>query len=137
MVLIPIEKVLIFMDILIVDESSTVLDLKAILGKLGHNVVAVASSGEEAIKGARDLNPDLILINIKLKGEMKGVESANKIVNLYEVPIIFLTDFYKNCLNKSLQLTEDAIVLSKPIKQEHLEYCIKRAFSGKNKVFRP
>jgi len=122
------------MDILIAeDEFRTILDLKTILSKLGHNVVAVTSSREEAIKGARDLNPDLILIDIKLKGEMSGAETANKIVTLYKIPVIFLTVFYKNCLNKSLQLPEDAIVLSKPIKQEHLKYCIKRAFSDKNK----
>ena len=121
---------LVFMDVLIVeDEPNTVLDLKTMLGNLGHNVVAAASSGEEAIKEARDLNPDLILIDIKLKGNMGGVEAANKIVDLYKIPVIFLTIFIKNCLIKSFQLPEDAIVLSKPIKQEHLEYCILRAFS--------
>ncbi len=47
------------MDILIVeDDSNTVLDLKTSLGNLGHNVVAVASSGEEAIQNAGELNPD-------------------------------------------------------------------------------
>lgn len=119
------------MYILIVeDESNTVLNLKTILGKLGHEV-AVASTGEEALKKTRDSNPDLILIDIKLKGETCGVEFINKLVNIYQIPIIFLTIFTKNCLNKSLQLPEDAIVLSKPIKREHLEYCISRAFSEK------
>lgn len=119
-----------FMDILIAEtESSTILDLKTILENLGHNVVAVASSGEEAIQFAGDLNPDLILINIKLKGPMSGVEAANEIENRYNVPIIFLTVFIKNCLNKSLQLSEDAIVLSKPIKQDNLKYAISRAIS--------
>lgn len=119
------------MNILIVeDESSTISYLKATLSKLGHRVVAVTSTGEEAISYARDLNPDLILINIKLNGEMSGVEAANHIEKLYNIPIIFLTVFIKNCLNKSLQLSEDAIVLSKPIKQGHLEYCISRAVSG-------
>ena len=118
------------MDILIVEnESSTISDLKTILGKLGH-IVAVVSSGEEAIKGARDLNPDLILIDINLKGKMSGVEAAKAIKNLYNIPIIFLTIFIKNCLIKSLQLPEDAIVLSKPVNEEHLKYCIKRAFSS-------
>lgn len=116
------------MDVLIVDpEPNTISDLKAILEKLKHNVVAVASTGEDAIKIVENLNPDLILINIKLKGEMSGVETVNKMKTL-KIPVIFLTDFYKNCLTKSLQL-EDAIVLSKPIQQEHLEYCIERAFS--------
>ncbi|MGF7119512.1 response regulator [Methanobacterium oryzae] len=122
------------MDILIAEyESSTISDLKTFLEKLGHNVVAVASSGEEAIKVARDLNPDLILIDIKLKGEMSGVEAAKEIKNLYNIPSIFLTVFIKNCLIKSLQLPEDAIVLSKPIKHEHIEYCIKRVFSNNNR----
>ncbi len=117
------------MHILIVEnESTTVLDLKASIRNLGHNVVAVASSAEEAIQKAGDLNPDLVLINIKLNGEMKGVEAAIKILSLYKIPIIYLTVFYKNCLNKSLQLPEDAIVLSEPINQDHLKYCIARAF---------
>ncbi len=115
------------MDILIVDDdSATVSDLKAILGNLGHTVSGVASAGAEAIQKARNLNPDLVLIEIKLKGDMGGVEAAKKIGDLYQIPIIFLTVFIKNCLNKSLQLPENAVVLSKPIKQNHLKYAIKR-----------
>ncbi len=128
--MISIVNMLIFMNILIAEtESSTILDLKTILGNLGHEVLAVAFSGEEAIQKTKDLNPDLILINIKLKGPLSGVETANEIENLYKIPIIFLTVFIKNCLNKSLKLSEDAIVLSKPIKKEHLEYAICRAIS--------
>lgn len=118
------------MDILIVeDDKRTILDLKSILVNLGHNVVAVASSGEKAIQYTGDLNPDLIIINIKLKGEMSGVEAAHKIKDIYKIPIIFLTVFIKNCLNKSLQLPEDAVVVSKPIKRDHLEYYIKSIFT--------
>ncbi|MGB9936144.1 MAG: response regulator [Methanobacterium sp.] len=120
------------MDIIILeDDSSTVSDLKTILSSLGHNVVAVISSGEEAIKQTKELNPDLILIDIKLKGKMSGIEVAKKIKSIHQTPIIFLTIFIKNCLNKSLQLPEDAIVLSKPVNQEHLKYCISRAISEK------
>ncbi|MCZ3365187.1 MULTISPECIES: response regulator [Methanobacterium] len=118
------------MNVLIAEnESKTILDLKKSLGNLKHTVVAVASSGEEAVQKAGNLNPDLVLMDIKLKGEMSGVEAANKIKDLYKIPVIFLTIFIKNCLIKSLQLPEDAIVLSKPVKQEHLEYGISRAVS--------
>lgn len=114
------------MDILIVEgESATVSDLKPILGKLGHKVVAVVSNGEDAIKCAGNLNPDLILINIKYGAE------AERIDDLYNIPLIFVTVFIKNCLNKSLQLKEDAVVLSKPITEEHLRNCIKRAVFNK------
>ncbi len=60
---------------------------------------------------------------------MSGVEAVKEIKNRYNIPIIFLTVFIKNCLVKSLQLPEDAVVLSKPLNQEKLEYCISRVFS--------
>lgn len=115
------------MDILIIEpESRTITDLETILGNLGHHVVAVVCGGEEALKKAAELNPDLILMDIKLKGEMSGVEAANELLDLYNIPIVFLADFIKNCLIKSLQLPEDAMVLSKPVNQEHLEYVLTR-----------
>lgn len=115
------------MNILIVeDDKRTILELKSIFSDLGHNVIAVVSNVNESIQYAGDLKPDMIFINIQLKGELSGVESAKQISERYKIPIIFLTVFIKNCLNKSLQLPEDAVVLSKPIKQEHLEYCISR-----------
>ena len=115
------------MDILIIENDyNTISDLKAILQVLGHKIVGIASNGEEAIKLAGDLNPDMILINIKLKGEMSGLEASKEIIHLYNIPIIFITVFTKNCLTKSLQLPEDAITISIPIKKEHLEYCISR-----------
>lgn len=117
------------MDILLVEnENDTISDLRAALEILGHKLVGLASTGKEAIKLAGELNPDLILINIKIKGEMSGVEAAKVINRLYEIPIIFITVFTKNCLIKSLQLPEDAITISKPIIKEHLEYYISRVF---------
>jgi CheY-like chemotaxis protein len=123
------------MNILIAEsDSKTITDLKTILGNLGHNVLDVVSTGEEAIEKARDSNPGLILIDLKLNGEMGGVDAADKIKNLQNIPIIFLTVFIKNCLNKSLGVSGDAIVLSKPVKQEHMEYGISRALSDRRSL---
>jgi two-component SAPR family response regulator len=115
------------MNILIVEtEDNTIQNLKSVLHVLGHKVVGLTSNGKEAIKIAGELNPDLILINIKLNGQMSGVETAKVLFSLYKIPIIFITVFTKNCLTKSLQLPEDAITISEPIRKEHLEYCISR-----------
>ena len=93
------------MDVLIVEEdNNTISELKTILVDLGHKIVGEASTGKEAIKLVVDLKPDLILINIKLKGEMSGVESSKQILSFYKIPIIFISVFTKNCLIKSLQL---------------------------------
>jgi two-component SAPR family response regulator len=119
------------MDILIVEnKDNTISDLKAILQVLGHRVVGLTSNGIEAIKIAGELNPDLILINIKLNGEMSGVEAAKIMVSRYKIPIIFITVFTKNCLTKSLQLPENAVTISEPIRKEHLEYCISRVLEN-------
>lgn len=118
------------MDVLIAEnELSTILELKTILERLGHNILDIASTGEGAIEKVENMGPELIFINIQLKGSKSGVETAKEIEKLYQIPIIFVTAFIKNCLNKSLQLSEDAIVLSKPIKREHLEYAILRAIN--------
>jgi chemotaxis response regulator CheB len=118
------------MDILVVEgQAKTISDIKSILRDIGPEIVGVASTGRDAVTMARDLNPDLILINLKLKGEMSGVEAAEKIISHHPIPIIFIAVFTKNCLIKSLQLPEDAVVISQPIKKEHLEYGISRVLS--------
>lgn len=110
------------MNILLVENDiNTLRNLNTILENLDHHVVGTVSSGVDAISKARNLKVDLILISLELKGELSGVETAKQILSSYNIPVIFLTVFIKNCLNKSLQLPDDAIVVSKPIKRDHLE----------------
>ena len=116
------------MNILLVENDiNTLRNLNTILENLDHHVVGTVSSGVDAISKARNLKVDLILISLELKGELSGVETAKQILSSYNIPVIFLTVFIKNCLNKSLPLPDDAIVVSKPIKRDHLEYAIVRA----------
>lgn len=116
------------MNILLVeDDINTLSDLNTILENLQYRVVGTASRGDEAISKVSELKADFILISLELKGELSGVETAKQIMSNYNIPVIFLTVFIKNCLNKSLQLPDDAIVVSKPIKKDHLKYAISRA----------
>jgi two-component SAPR family response regulator len=116
------------MDILVVeDKNKTISDIKSILSDLGHEIIGLTSTGKDAVNQAGTLNPDLILINLKLKGKMSGVKAAEEITRHTEIPIIFISVFTKNCLIKSLQLPDDAIVVSEPVKKEHLKYGISRA----------
>ncbi len=122
---------LIFVNVLIAEPGLNMIrELKFMLTNLGHEVVDVVSTGEKAITMASNINLDLILININLTGNMSGVEAGKKIASIYKIPVIFITVFTKNCLTKSLQLPEDAITLSIPVTQDHLEYSISRVFSS-------
>lgn len=79
-------------SILIVeDELLVAKDIQNRLTKFGYAVVGVVSSGKEAINKATEKNPDLILMDIHLKGELDGIEVAQVIYNGLNIPIVYLT----------------------------------------------
>lgn len=73
------------------DEKIIQLDLRYQLEQLGYVVAGVASTGEEAIAKAAQLAPDLVLMDVRLKGAMDGIEAATRIRAAREVPVIYLT----------------------------------------------
>ena len=81
-------------NILIVeDESIVAKDIAQSLKKLGYNVIETASSGEAAVIIAEEKKPDLVLMDIMLKGEMSGIDAANIIHEKSNIPVIFLTAY--------------------------------------------
>jgi CheY-like chemotaxis protein len=75
--------------ILIVEDESIVrLDLQQRLERMGHTVVGLASEGEEAVAKAVELKPDLILMDVRLEGEMDGIEAAGRIRERQATPVI-------------------------------------------------
>ena len=71
---------MVFSKILIVeDESIVALDLKQRLEDMNYNVVGIAGNGNEAINKTQKLSPDLVLMDILIKGELDGLETAQKI----------------------------------------------------------
>src|ERR1043165_2125327 len=81
-------------NILIVeDESIVAKDIQHSLKKLGYTVVGMCSTGEDAIKAAEETKPDLVLMDIMLKGDMSGIEAAGKIREKFNIPIIYLTAY--------------------------------------------
>lgn len=80
--------------ILIVDDEVVVAEaIRRQLRSLGYLVVGVVSTGTEAVQLAGEHRPDLILMDIKLKGPMDGIEAARTIQSRYAIPVIYLTAF--------------------------------------------
>ena len=78
--------------ILIVEDEIIIRkDIKQTLKGLGYSVVGEATEGEQAIRLAHELHPDLVMMDIALKGEMSGVEAATTIQQQEHVPVVFLT----------------------------------------------
>ncbi len=73
------------------DETIVAMDIAATLRRLGYEVTGMASTGTAAIELAETTKPDLILMDIRLKGRMDGIEAASQIQQRSQVPIVFLT----------------------------------------------
>jgi CheY-like chemotaxis protein len=65
--------------LIVEDEAITALEMQKILESWDYDILSVVSTGEAAIEEVKNSQPDLILMDIILKGEMDGVEAANKI----------------------------------------------------------
>ena len=115
-------------EILIVeDETILALNLEMFLKKLGHNVIGIVTSGEEAIVKVKDIPPDLVLMDIRLNGEMDGIETANKIHRVYDIPVIYITAFSdEETLNRA-KITEPLGYIIKPFDERDLHGCITMA----------
>jgi len=77
--------------LIVEDETIVAMDLMELLHRLGYAVAGIGASAEEAISLAASTSPDLILMDINLRGPMDGVEAARSITSRSEVPIVFLT----------------------------------------------
>ena len=115
-------------NILIVeDESIVAKDIQMSLRKLGYNVVAICSNGEDAIRAAEEHRPELVLMDIMLKGEMSGNEAAEQIRSRFNVPIIYLTAYADESTLSKAKITEPYGYIIKPFKEIDLRTSIEMA----------
>ncbi len=113
--------------LIVEDEAITAIDIKNTLESMDFEVVSIAFEGKEAIQKAEELKPDLILMDIVLKGEIDGIETASKIMNFLDIPIIYLTAFSDKKTLKRAKLTEPYGFLTKPFSHEGIINTIETA----------
>ena len=110
------------------DESIVSKDIQYSLKKLGYNVVGVAATGQKAIDLCGEKMPDIILMDIMLKGDINGIEASTRIKESYNIPVIFLTAYAdENTLSKA-KVTEPYAYIIKPFKEIDLHTSIEMAF---------
>ena len=113
-----------FKVLLAEDESITALQIKNKLKSWDFDVVAVASSGEEAIEMALEKKPDIVILDIILKGNLDGIDAAEKIKDVLNIPIIYLTAFTdENTMNRAMS-TEPKNYILKPFDDNELRFAL-------------
>jgi PAS domain S-box-containing protein len=120
-------------NILVVeDENLVAKDIQNKLEKFGYTCFTTATSGEEAIEQVAEYCPDLVLMNIQLKGKMGGIEAAQKIRSHCNIPIIYLTSDVDNSTlerakttRERAKITNSSTCLLKSFKDKELKTLIK------------
>ena len=102
------------------DEAITGLHLTRVLEDYGFSVIGVVRSGEEAVRRASQDSPDLVLMDVVLKGTLGGVAAASEIHRRYGIPTVFITAFTPNELLQHGDIAETFDYVSKPIDFEEL-----------------
>ena len=106
------------------DEGVVALQLKEALQGLGYEVPVVALTGEDAVAKMMEVEPDLVLMDIHLKGSLNGIEAAKRIRHRLDVPIVYLTAFSDAETLEQAQLTEPYGYVLKPVDEKSLHAII-------------
>ncbi len=109
------------------DEFIIALDLKDIVRSLGYNVVAVATSGYDAIEKANAYKPELVLMDIMLKSPIDGVEAAEIIRSKFDIPIVFVSSFSDEESLQRAGKVSDYGYLVKPFDKDQIKEVIEVA----------
>ena len=128
------EKVI---NILIVeDELLIAKNLSHKLQKLGYQIADIVSSGADAIQRAGELKPDLILMDIVIKGDLDGIETAAIINQVFDIPIIYTTAYADDETLQRAENTGSYGYLLKPFKEREMHATIKIALSKHQEAVR-
>lgn len=109
------------------DESIFAMDLVSQLKSMDFSVISITDSGEKAIKEVEKEKPDLILMDIRLKGDIDGIETAQRIQSSKNIPIVFLTAYADEKTLKRAKIIEPFGYLLKPINKRELKAVIEMA----------
>ena len=100
--------------LIVEDECVVAMDLAENLKSIGYNIAKTVISGEDAIAEARNSRPDLILMDIMLKGKLNGIEAAQQIKQELDIPVIFLTAYSNDELITKAKAAEPVGYIIKP-----------------------
>lgn len=111
--------------LIVEDELIIALMIERMVLNLGHSVAAKVTTGEAAVEAAKEHNPDIILMDIRLQGEMDGIEATLQIQKTASIPVIYITGNSDENYRKRMEDSKPLDFLTKPITQGDLS----RSFS--------
>jgi PAS domain S-box-containing protein len=120
--------------VIVEDEPIVAMDIKRCLKQLGYQVAAVAANSEDAVQQIVDKRPDLVLMDIRLKGDIDGIETAWRVRQRFNVPIVYLTAHSDPETLERAKFTEPYGYILKPYEDRDLHTTIEMAIHRFHKV---
>lgn len=113
--------------LIVEDEAIIALEIENQLQSLGYEVISIVDNGEKAIKKAVEDKPDLILMDIRIKGEIDGIDTAKAIRSQFGIPVIFLTAYLDEERIERAKITMPFGYVLKPIQERDLKVTLDMA----------
>lgn len=114
--------------ILVVEDDTIIaLTIESRLRQFGYEVVGRASTGEDALKKVKEFQPDLVLMDIHIKGPMDGIQTAERVYGFYNIPVVYLTAYSDENTLERAQKTSPFGYIVKPFNDDTLRSTIKMA----------
>lgn len=107
--------------LMVEDDMIIAADVSMQLTKLGYEIIGMNTSGEDALKIIEHNRPDIIIMDIILTGKMNGIETSQKILDNYQIPVIFLTSNSDDATFEQAIKTKPYAFISKPFQKSDLE----------------
>jgi CheY-like chemotaxis protein len=111
--------------LIIEDEPVIAADIEALVSELGHRVVDIAATHDEAVDAVALRQPGLILADIQLADGSSGIDAVRDILSRYDVPVIFITAFPERLLTG--ERPEPTFLITKPFQPETVKAAIGQA----------
>ncbi|WP_321468896.1 response regulator [Halarcobacter sp.] len=122
--------------LIVEDETLLALGMEYSLEEFGYEVSGIETTADAAIRHVYENLPDIILMDINLKGLKTGIEAAKQIWNTHKIPVIFLTSYCDDKTIKEAMLSEPYGYLIKPCRDEELKVAIQTALHKHNYFYK-
>ncbi len=117
--------------ILIVEDERIIAgDMQRKIERLGHGVSGIASSGKDAVAAVEGRRPDLVLMDMGLRGDMDGIETARLLLKRWSVPVVFVTAHTDQATKDRAAQSQPLGYLAKPFSLEDLRVTVEKALAS-------
>ncbi len=119
--------------LIVEDDRDVAYIMTHTVNRLGFSVVGAEDTGEKAIKAAGEMKPDIVLMDIKLAGNMDGIETAEYIGRNYKIPVIYVTAMTDDKTLERVAASAPYGFILKPFRDDELRAVIEIAVDAKSR----